>query len=66
MSTVDPCSLKVGNLIEVEPLFENLDSERIVLQVVKKTKTGVVFEATYFGVVLGTAVYDAVGGWTWE
>ena len=65
MTDIDIYSLKVGNVLELEPLFGLMDKENIVLQVTEKHRTSVVFEASYFGVALGTATYDAAGGWTW-
>lgn len=59
-------ALKMGNILELEPLCESLGKENVVLQVVEEGKTNIVFEVTYFGVLLGIAIYDILGGWSWE
>lgn len=62
---VDIQSFKMGNVVELEPLLAGLDQENVLLQVMEIKKTSVTFMVTYFGVLLGTAVRDAAGGWQW-
>lgn len=66
MAEFDIYEYKLGNLLELEPLFGQLDKENVVLQVVEKHRTSTVFEVSYFGISLGRAIYDAAGGWEWE
>lgn len=67
--------LKIGDLIETTGLLGNVSDEQTVLQVVKvhdsAGKREVVFDATYYGVHIGTVTATAHGSgdkieWSWK
>lgn len=59
---MDLTTINVGDVVELNPLMPVLAAEPVVLQAVEVGKGEVLFEATFFGVSLGSVTISKDGG----